>query len=112
MELYLFLALFLVYVLTAFMVKNNVLNRIWTLAFIVSFAVTAISIAFIRVSSQDVMMSANELNWYYLLYLFGSMSVVLGIINLWMYRHAVLRIFLTNQTAVDEAKEIVKDEAK
>lgn len=108
MELYLFLALFLVYVLTAFMVKDNVLNRIWTMAFIVSFAVTAISIAFIRVSSQDVMMSANELNWYYLLYLFGSMSVVLGVINLWMYRHAVLRIFLTNKSADDEDEDDAK----
>lgn len=91
MELYLFFALFLMYVLTAFMVKKNVLHKIWTMAFIVAFAVTAISISFIRVSGQDVMMSANELNWYYLLYLFGSLSVVLGIINLWMYRGPVWR---------------------
>lgn len=86
MELYLFLAMFLIYVLTAFMVKPHVLNRIWSLAFVVCFAVTAVAIAFIRISGQDVMMSANELNWYYLLYLFGSLSVVLGVINLWMYR--------------------------
>lgn len=67
MELYLFLAMFLIYVLTAFMVKPHVLNRIWSLAFVVCFAVTAVAIAFIRISGQDVMMSANELNWYYLL---------------------------------------------
>lgn len=76
MELYLFLALLLIYILTAFMVKKVILHKIWTLAFILAFVVTAVSIAFIRVSGQDVMMSANELNWYYLLYLFGSLSVV------------------------------------
>ena len=91
MELYLLLALLLLYILTAFMVKKNVLHKIWTMAFIVAFAITAISISFIRVSGQDVMMSANELNWYYLLYLFGSLSVVLGVINLWMYRGPVWR---------------------
>ena len=79
MELYLFLALLLIYILTAFMVKKVILHKIWTLAFILAFVVTAVSIAFIRVSGQDVMMSANELNWYYLLYLFGSLSVVYGI---------------------------------
>ena len=103
MELYLFLALFLVYVLTAFIVKTRVLNRVWTLAFIVCFVITAVSIAFIRVSSQDVMMSANELNWYYLLYLFGSMSVVLGVINLWMYRKAVFRVFFSNDPDDDKS---------
>ena len=50
MELYLFLAMFLIYVLTAFMVKPHVLNRIWSLAFVVCFAVTAVAIAFIRIS--------------------------------------------------------------
>ena len=96
MELYLFLAMFLIYVLTAFMVKPHVLNRIWSLAFVVCFSVTAVAIAFIRISGQDVMMSANELNWYYLLYLFGSLSVVLGVINLWMYRGPIFRIFFSS----------------
>ena len=96
MELYLFLAMFLIYVLTAFMVKPHVLNRIWSLAFVGCFAVTAVAIAFIRISGQDVMMSANELNWYYLLYLFGSLSVVLGVINLWMYRGPIFRIFFSS----------------
>lgn len=57
MELYLFLALLLIYILTAFMVKKVILHKIWTLAFILAFVVTAVSIAFIRVSGQDVMMS-------------------------------------------------------
>ena len=93
MELYLFLALLFVYLLTSLMVKRDVVQRIWTLAFISSFVITAIAIASIRVSGQDVMMSASELNWYYLLYLFGSLSVVLGLINVWMYRKAVWGMF-------------------
>ena len=68
------------------------MHRIWTLAFIAAFVVTAIAIGFLRVTNQDVMMSADNLNWYYLLYIFGSMSVVLGVINLWMYRKPLLQI--------------------
>lgn len=52
MELYLFLALLLIYILTAFMVKKVILHKIWTLAFILAFVVTAVSIAFIRVIGQ------------------------------------------------------------
>lgn len=89
------------------MVPQNILNRLWSLAFIASFVITAISIGFIRVSSQDVMMSADELNWYYLLYLFGSMSVVLGVINLWMYRRSVVKILFSQ-----EDEEYEKDENK
>ncbi len=104
MELYLFMALFLVYVLTAWMVNKNILHKIWTMAFIVSFVITAVSIGFLRVTSQDVMMAANELNWYYLLYLFGSMSVVLGVINLWMYRGPIFKV-LFNKEADDEEED-------
>ena len=102
MELYLFLALLLIYILTAFMVKKVILHNIWTLAFILAFVVTAVSIAFIRVSGQDVMMSANELNWYYLLYLFGSLSVVLGIINVWMYRRSIWKIMSASDSDDDD----------
>ena len=102
MELYLFLALLLIYILTAFMVKKFILHKICTLAFILAFVVTAVSIAFIRVSGQDVMMSANELNWYYLLYLFGSLSVVLGIINVWMYRRSIWKIMSASDSDDDD----------
>ena len=102
MELYLFLALLLIYILTAFMVKKVILHKIWTLAFILAFVVTAVSIAFIRVSGQDVMMSANELKWYYLLYLFGSLSVVLGIINVWMYRRSIWKIMSASDSDDDD----------
>lgn len=102
MELYLFLALLLIYILTAFMVKKVILHKIWTLALFWAFVVTAVSIAFIRVSGQDVMMSANELNWYYLLYLFGSLSVVLGIINVWMYRRSIWKIMSASDSDDDD----------
>lgn len=108
MELYLFMALFLVYVLTSFFVGHNTQHKIWTLAFVVTFLITAISIGFLRVTNQDVMMAANELNWYYLLYLFGSMSVVLGVINLWMYRKPIFAIFFTKDDDDDDDDD--KDE--
>lgn len=92
MELYLLIALIFIYLITAAMANKNVVHRIWTLAFIAAFVVTAIAIGFLRVTNQDVMMSADNLNWYYLLYIFGSMSVVLGVINLWMYRKPLLQI--------------------
>lgn len=92
MELYLLIALIFIYLITAAMVNKNVVHRIWTLAFIAAFVVTAIAIGFLRVTNQDVMMSADNLNWYYLLYIFCSMSVVLGVINLWMYRKPLLQI--------------------
>lgn len=106
MELYLFLAMFLVYVVTAFFTNSNIHRKIWTSAFILAFVITAFAIGFLRVSNQDVMMSANNLNWYYLLYLFGSMSVILGLINLWMYRKGLWNIF-TNK---EEDKEKSDDD--
>ncbi len=102
MEIYLFLAFVLVYILMEFFVSKNVQHKIWTLAFIIAFIVTAISIAFLRVTSQDVMMAANELNWYYLLYLFGSMAVVLGLINLWMYRKPLWQMFFDDEQGEDK----------
>ena len=100
MELYLLISLIFIYLITAAMVNKNVVHRIWTLAFIVAFVVTALAIGFLRVTNQDVMMSADNLNWYYLLYIFGSMSVVLGVINLWMYRKPLWQI-LRNDNSED-----------
>ena len=104
MEVYLLLAFLLLYILMALFVSKNVMHKIWTLAFMAAFVITAISIAFLRVNNQDVMMSASELNWYYVLYLFGSLSVVLGLINVWMYRKPLVEMFLSNDTN-DEEKE-------
>lgn len=96
MELYLFLSFILLYFITSFFVKKNVQHKIWTFAFIIAFIVTSMSIGFLRVNQQDVMMSASQLNWYYMLYLFGSMAVVLGAINLWMYRTAIWHTLFSN----------------
>ena len=97
MELYLLFSLCLIYLITSFVLPKQHLQKIWTLAFFICFAITAVAIALIKVSGQDVMMSAAELNWYYLLYLFGSLTVVLGLINLWLYRRSIWYIFFTDR---------------
>ncbi len=100
MELYLFFAFLLFYLITAFLLGERTREKIWTIAFIISFAVTSVAIVFIRASSQDVMMNAQQLNWYYFLYLFGMISVVLGIFNLWMYRRALFKIIFERENDV------------
>lgn len=89
MELYLFFAFLLFYMITAFLLDEKTKEKIWLIAFIVSFLATSMAIAFIKMGRQDVMMNAEQLNWYYFLYLFGIISVVLGLFNLWIYRRAV-----------------------
>ncbi len=93
MEIFLFIALVFIYVLTAFSVPDLVLKRMWLLSFISAFGLTAVSILFIHNGRQTVLMQENEMNWYYFLYLFGSISVILGVINLWIYRKSFLRLF-------------------
>ena len=93
MEAFLFIALFFIYILTAFTIPVKVVKRVWILAYISAFIITAVSIMFISGSKQTVLMQESELNWYYFLYLFGSMSVILGTINLWIYRKDLLKIF-------------------
>lgn len=102
MEMYLFFAFLLFYLITAFMLKPRMREKIWTLAFIISFVMTSISIAFVRISQQDVMMNANQLNWYYFLYLFGMISVVLGVFNLWIYRKPLWQIMFGNEKNGDD----------
>lgn len=104
MELYLFLSFVVIYVISSFFVDKHIQHKIWTFAFILSFGATSIAIAFLRINQQDVMMSASQLNWYYILYLFGTMSVVLGIINLWMYRKPMWNNLFRNKpvTSVDD----------
>lgn len=109
MELYLFFAFLLLYVITSFLLSEDMLRKIWTLAFILSFVVTSIAIGFVRLSRQDVMMDANQLNWYYILFLFGMVSVALGAFNLWMYRKPLWKIMFskasgdTNDDADDDS---------
>ncbi len=105
MEMYLFLAFIMLYLLMSFFVSHNVMRKIWTSAFIAVFIITALAIAFLRVTNQDVMMNAGDLNWYYMLYLAGSMAVVLGAINLWLYRKPLYRIFFENSDNQDDEED-------
>jgi hypothetical protein len=49
MELYLFFAFLLFYLITAFLLSDRLRQKIWMIAFMVSFAVTSAAIAFIKV---------------------------------------------------------------
>lgn len=95
MEVFLAVALIFIYILTAFSVPDIMVKRVWFLAFGAAFVLTAISIIFINSGKQTVLMQESEINWYYILYLFGSMSVILGLINLWIHRKAIVEIFST-----------------
>ncbi len=96
MEVFLFVALIFLYILMAFSVPELMLKRVWFLAFSAAFILTAVSILAISTSKQTVLMQESEINWYYILYLFGSMSVILGLINMWIYRKGVLKLFHEN----------------
>lgn len=98
MEVFLFIALFFIYLLMAFSVPATILKRVWILGFIIAFAVTSVAIMLVSTGKQTVLMQESEVNWYYFLYLFGSLSVMLGLINIWIYRKALYHIF----TAEDE----------
>ncbi len=105
MELYLIIAFAVFYIITAFMLPQKLQRKIWTLAFIFSFIITSIAIGFVRLSRQDVMLDANQLNWYYILFLFGMISVALGVFNLWMYRKELWKILSSTADEDDESDE-------
>lgn len=48
---------------------------------------------FIKSYAGETLMRVGELNWYYILYVFGSISIILGVINLWMYKRGIIRLF-------------------
>lgn len=101
MEIFLFIALFFIYALTAFTVPEIIVKRVWILAYVSAFIITAVSIMFISTSKQTVLMQESQMNWYYFLYLFGSMSVILGMINIWIYRKDLLKIFSSSEQIED-----------
>ena len=101
METYLFIALIFIYALTAFLLPQSICKRIWTVAYIIACAITAAAIVFIKLYAADTLMKVGELNWYYILYVFGSLSIVLGIINLWMYKKGLISLF----TSSDDDKD-------
>ena len=92
-----FFAFLLFYIITAVMLDDVLRKRIWMIAFILSFVATSIAIGFIKGSNQDVMMNVEELNWYYFLYLFGMISVVMGVFNIWIYRKELWNIMTENE---------------
>lgn len=93
METYLFIALFFIYALTVWLLPTPIRKRIWTVAYILVCLITATAIVFIKLYAADTLMKVGELNWYYILYVFGSLSIILGIINLWMYKKGLIAIF-------------------
>lgn len=103
MEIFLFIALIFIYMLMAFTVPDLINKRVWIAAFSASFLITAFSIFFINHDKQTVLLEQSEINWYFFLYLFGAMSVMLGLINLWIYRKALYEMF-TKKSEDDESR--------
>ncbi len=104
MEFYLFISLFLIYILTSLMADKVIIRKVWLAAFMISFIVTAAAVSFLRFTNQEVMMNAAELGWYYILYLFASLMVVLGVINLWMFRKQIWKILFA-KTPIDDEED-------
>ncbi len=101
-ELYLIAALFLIYLGTLFVNNKLLVQKVWISAFIIAFALTALSVVLLKFSGEDVMLAANEFNWYYFLYWFSALSTALGIINLWIYRRALWHIYHTSEAKNDK----------
>ena len=97
MEIYLLIALAFIYFLTFILLPEKTQRRIWTIAYIVSFVITSIAIGYIKIYADETLMKVGELNWYYILYLFGSISIILGVINLWMYKRGLIELFQSSE---------------
>ena len=97
MEIYLLIALFFVYIMTNIFISHELTRKIWTISFIAAFLLSSITLLSLRISNQDVMMTSNNLNWYYLLYVFGSLAIGLGVINLWIYRKDLWHLFTISE---------------
>lgn len=101
METYLFIALIFIYLITAFFLPSYIQRRIWTASYIISFIITAVAIGFIKIYADETLMKVGELNWYYILYVFGSISIILGVINLWIYKKPLIEIFTKEEDDED-----------
>ena len=96
METYLFITLAFIYLLSIIFIPQYMQRRIWTVAYITAFIITSVAIYYIKDYATDTLMKVGEINWYYILYVFGSISIILGAINLWMYRNEIISLFLEN----------------
>ena len=102
MEAYLFVTLLFVYVITAVAGNQNTVRKIWTLSFICAAFLTAGALFALRVKHQEVMMTADNFNWYFFLYVFGALAFALGLINLWMYRRALWQMLYADKSTQNE----------
>ncbi|MBQ9270693.1 MAG: hypothetical protein IJ218_00285 [Alphaproteobacteria bacterium] len=105
MEIYVLAALLFIYIITAATGNRILVRRIWTTAFIGAAFLTSGALFALRVRHQDVMLTADNFNWYFFLYVFGGLAFALGLINLWMYRRALWDMFRSH------SEEKVADEA-
>jgi uncharacterized membrane protein len=106
MELYVFAALLFIYIITVVANNQHTVRKIWTLAFIGAAFLTAGSLFALRIKQQDVMLTADNFNWYFFLYVFGVLAFALGLINLWMYRRPLWHIIFNDATKESSAAKI------
>lgn len=105
MEMYLLAALIFLYLVTTVVVKPELVQKIWTLSFICAVLITSVALFALRVRQQEVMLSADNLNWYFFLYVFGALAFALGLINLWIYRRELWQMLRSSSAAKAAPKE-------
>ena len=71
MEIYVFAALLFMYIITTIAGNTLFVRRIWTTAFIGAAFLTSGALLALRIRHQDVMLTADNFNWYFFLYLTG-----------------------------------------
>ena len=108
MEIYLLAALLFLYVVTRLVLRAEIVRKIWTSAFICAGFLTALALFALRIKQQEVMLAADNLNWYFFLYAFGALTFALGLINMWIYRRNLWSVFFVASTA--EGKEKSKEQ--
>ena len=86
MEIYVLVALGFIYIVSAVVGNRETVQKIWTFAFICAGFLTAGALFALRIKHQEVMLTADNFNWYFFLYVFGALAFALGVINLWIYR--------------------------
>ena len=96
MEIYILAALTFIYLVSAMVGKQELVRKIWTFSFIGAGFLSALSLFALRIKHQDVMLGADNFNWYFFLYVFGALAFALGIINLWIYRRALWNLLSSN----------------
>ena len=101
-EVYILTGFLLFYLLTVWLLRPKVKRKLWMIAFMISFAITSIAISLIHGGQQDVMLTANQFNWYYFIYLFGMISIALALFNVWIYRHALWELLFDTSEEDDD----------